>query len=69
MSAGAYSEPHPESRGQDADLDHLKRKVDAGATRLITQFFFANAVFLRLRDRLADAGIDVPLVPGILPVR
>lgn len=68
VSAGVYPEPHPESRGPDADLEHLKRKVDAGATRLITQFFFDNAVFLRLRDRLADAGLSVPLVPGILPV-
>lgn len=68
VSAGAYPEPHPESHGPDADLDYLKRKVDAGATRLITQFFFDNDAFLRLRDRLADAGLSVPLVPGILPV-
>ena len=68
VSAAAYPERHPDSLGSDADLDHLKRKVDAGATRLITQFFFDNALFLRLRDRLDDAGIAVPLVPGILPV-
>jgi methylenetetrahydrofolate reductase (NADPH) len=68
ISAAAYPESHPDSHGVDADLDHLKRKIDAGASRLITQFFFDNAAYLRLRDRLADAGISVPLVPGILPV-
>lgn len=68
ISAAAYPEAHPDSRGFDADLDHLKRKVGAGASRLITQFFFDNTAFLRLRDRLTKAGITVPLVPGILPV-
>jgi methylenetetrahydrofolate reductase (NADPH) len=68
ISAASYPEPHPDSCGPGPDLDHLKRKIDAGAARLITQFFFDNAIFLRYRDRLAAAGIGVPLVPGILPV-
>ena len=68
ISAAAYPEAHPDSRGFDADLDHLKRKIDAGANRLITQFFFDNSTYLRLPDRMAKAGINVPLVPGILPV-
>jgi methylenetetrahydrofolate reductase (NADPH) len=51
-----------------ADIDYLKRKIDAGASRLITQYFFDNDHYLLFRDRLADAGITVPLVPGILPV-
>lgn len=68
ISAAAYPERHPDSRGFGADLDHLRRKIDAGASRLITQFFFDNAAFLRLRDRLADASLGVTLVPGLLPV-
>jgi methylenetetrahydrofolate reductase (NADPH) len=68
ISAAAYPEPHPDSREPGPDLDYLKRKIDAGAVRLITQFFFDNSIFLRFRDRLAAAGIGVPLVPGILPV-
>ena len=68
ISAAAYPEPHPDSRGVAADIDQLKRKIDAGAVRLITQYFFENADFLRFRDRLAAAGVAVPLVPGILPV-
>ena len=64
----AYPEGHPESGSVDADLDNLKRKVEAGASRAITQFFFDTDVFLRYRDRCAAAGLDVPLVPGILPI-
>jgi methylenetetrahydrofolate reductase (NADPH) len=68
ISVGAYPESHPDSPSPAADLDNLKRKLDAGATRAITQFFFEADTFLRFRDRCAAAGIDAPLVPGILPV-
>jgi methylenetetrahydrofolate reductase (NADPH) len=68
LSVAAYPEGHPESGGVDADLANLKRKVDAGAARAITQFFFDTDVFLRYRDRCAAAGIGVALVPGILPI-
>lgn len=68
LSVGAYPETHPEAASADADLAHLKRKLDAGATRAISQFFFEPATFLRFRDRAAAAGIDAELVPGILPV-
>lgn len=64
----AYPEPHPASRGPEADLDWLKRKQDAGATAAISQFFFDPEVFLRLRDRAVRAGLTLPLVPGILPI-
>lgn len=64
----AYPEVHPEASSAEADLDNLKRKVDAGATAAITQFFFDNAAFLRFRDRAARSGIGVPIHPGILPV-
>jgi methylenetetrahydrofolate reductase (NADPH) len=68
VSVAAYPEGHPESRGADADLENLKRKVDAGAGRAITQFFFDTEVFLRYRDRCEAAGIRARLVPGILPI-
>jgi methylenetetrahydrofolate reductase (NADPH) len=68
MSVAAYPEGHPESGGVDADLENLKRKVDAGAGRAITQFFFETDVFLRYRDRCAAAGIQASIVPGILPI-
>ena len=68
ISVAAYPEGHPESGSVDADLDNLKRKVEAGASRAITQFFFDTDVFLRYRDRCAAAGLDIPLVPGILPI-
>jgi len=68
ISVAAYPETHPEAKSPGADLDNLKRKLDAGATRAITQFFFDNEVFLRFRDRARRAGITAPLVPGILPV-
>lgn len=65
---GAYPHPHPESASGHADVQWLKRKVDAGASTAITQFFFEAEDFLRFRDRCAAAGIDAPIVPGILPV-
>src|SRR5579883_116058 len=68
LSVAAYPETHPEARGHEQDLDNLKRKIDAGATRAITQFFFEVDVYLRFRDRAEAAGIAVPIVPGILPV-
>ncbi len=68
VSVAAYPEGHPESGGVDADLENLKRKVDAGAARAITQFFFETDLFLRYRDRCAAAGINVNIVPGILPI-
>ncbi len=68
ISVAAYPEVHPEARSAQADLINLKRKVDAGATRAITQFFFDVDSFLRFRDRCAAANIDAEIVPGILPV-
>jgi len=68
ISVAAYPEVHPEARSADFDLDNLKRKLDAGASRAITQFFFDPELFLRFRDRCAAAGIDSPIVPGILPI-
>ena len=68
ISVGAYPETHPAALSPEADLDFLKRKIDAGATRAITQYFFEAEVFLRFLDRCAAKGITVPIVPGILPV-
>jgi methylenetetrahydrofolate reductase (NADPH) len=68
ISVAAYPEVHPGAASAAADLENLKRKIDAGATRAITQFFYDIGVFLRFRDRCAAAGIDAPLVPGILPI-
>lgn len=68
ISVSAYPEKHPESPTIDADIDMLKRKVDAGATRAITQFFFQNDVFERYLERVRAAGITIPVVPGIVPV-
>ncbi len=68
VSVGVYPEKHPQSPSLDFDLDVLRQKVDAGATRGISQFFFAPETFLRFRDAVADAGIDIALTPGIMPV-
>jgi methylenetetrahydrofolate reductase (NADPH) len=68
ISVAAYPEVHPDSSTRQFDLENLKRKVDAGADRAITQFFFSPDCFFRFRDEAAAAGIDVEIVPGILPV-
>ncbi len=68
ISVAAYPECHPDSLNVAADLDNLKRKVDAGADRAITQFFFSADCFLRFQDAVAAAGMDIEVVPGILPV-
>ena len=69
ITVGAYPDRHPEAASDTADVDWLKRKVDAGATRAITQFFFKSETFLRFRDRCVAAGIDIPILPGILPIQ
>ncbi len=69
ITVGAYPDKHPEATSDTADVDWLKRKVDAGATRAITQFFFKAETFLRFRDRCVAAGIDIPILPGILPIQ
>ncbi|MDA3135223.1 methylenetetrahydrofolate reductase [Atlantibacter subterraneus] len=68
ISVAAYPEVHPEAKSAQADLLNLKRKIDAGANRAITQFFFDVESYLRFRDRCAATGIDVEIIPGILPV-
>ena len=68
IRVGAYPEKHPEARDQAADIAFLKRKIDAGASSAITQFFFEAETFLRFRDACVKAGIDAPIIPGILPV-
>ncbi len=68
ISVAAYPEVHPEAKSAQSDLIHLKRKIEAGANRAITQFFFDVESYLRFRDRCAAASIDVEIVPGILPV-
>ena len=68
ISVAAYPEVHPEAGSAESDLDNLKRKLDAGATRAITQFFFDPTCYLRFRDQAAAAGITAPIVPGILPI-
>ncbi|MFI8417805.1 methylenetetrahydrofolate reductase [Serratia sp. NPDC078593] len=68
ISVAAYPEVHPEAKSAQADLINLKRKIDAGANRAITQFFFDVESYLRFRDRCVSTGIDVEIVPGILPV-
>lgn len=68
ITVGAYPEKHPESPSLDHDIDVLKAKIDAGATRAISQFFFDMDAFLRFRDRVRAAGVTIPLIPGIMPV-
>jgi len=68
LRVGAYPDPHPEAADLDADVAWLKRKVDAGANSAITQFFFEADTFFRFRDKCEKAGIDVPIIPGILPI-
>jgi len=68
ISVAAYPECHPDSPNPSADIENLKRKMDAGATRAITQFFFEPETFFRFRDDCAKAGIDAEIVPGIMPV-
>jgi methylenetetrahydrofolate reductase (NADPH) len=69
VSVSAYPEKHPDSPTVEADIDMLKAKVDAGATRAITQFFFENELYFRYVDRARARGINIPIVPGILPVQ
>ncbi len=68
VTVGAYPEKHPESPSIDHDIEVLKSKVDAGATRAVTQFFFDIEAFLRFRDRVRAAGVTIPLIPGVMPV-
>jgi len=68
IRVGAYPDPHPEAAKPGADVDWLKRKIDAGANSAITQFFFEADTFFRFRDACAAAGIDAPIIPGILPI-
>ena len=69
VSVSAYPEKHPDSGSVEADIDMLAAKVDAGATRAVTQFFFENDLYFRYLDRVRARGIDVPVTPGILPVQ
>ncbi|MCV6595965.1 MAG: methylenetetrahydrofolate reductase [NAD(P)H] [Mangrovicoccus sp.] len=68
LRVGAYPDPHPEARSATSDVDWLKRKFEAGAHSAITQFFFEPETFFRFRDACAKAGIDAPIIPGILPI-
>ncbi|MBI1181116.1 MAG: methylenetetrahydrofolate reductase [NAD(P)H] [Alphaproteobacteria bacterium] len=68
ISVAGYPDVHPAAPSPQFDLDYLKRKVDAGASRVITQYFFDPAAFLRFRDKARAAGVAVPIVPGIMPV-
>jgi methylenetetrahydrofolate reductase (NADPH) len=68
VSVAAYPETHPAAASPEADLDNLKRKLDAGASRAITQYFFDGEIYLRFLDRCLAAGITAPIVPGIMPV-
>jgi methylenetetrahydrofolate reductase (NADPH) len=68
IRVGAYPEPHPDAKDSFADVDWLKRKIDAGASSAITQFFFSADTFFRFRDACVKAGINAPIIPGILPI-
>lgn len=68
ISVAAYPEKHPQAASLEEDIDHLKRKIDAGANRAITQYFFDTRYFLEFLEKTAKAGIDVPIIPGILPI-
>ena len=68
VSVSAYPEKHPDSADVTADLDMLQAKIDAGATRAITQFFFDNDLYFRYLDRMEARGIDIPVIPGIVPI-
>ncbi|OFX02481.1 MAG: methylenetetrahydrofolate reductase [NAD(P)H] [Alphaproteobacteria bacterium RIFCSPHIGHO2_12_FULL_63_12] len=68
ISVGCYPEKHPDSPSPAADIDMLKRKVEAGATRGITQFFYDNDAYFRYLDRVRAAGIDIPIAPGVMPI-
>ena len=68
ISIAAYPETHPEAESAAADLDNLKRKLEAGASRALTQFFYDTEKFLRFRDTAVAAGVEKPIVPGILPI-
>jgi methylenetetrahydrofolate reductase (NADPH) len=68
IRVGAYPEKHPEAGSAQADIEFLKRKIDAGASSAITQFFFRPETFFRFRDACVKAGIDAPIIPGVLPV-
>ena len=68
ISVAAYPERHPDSEHEAADIDNLKRKLDAGATRAITQFFFEPETFFRFRDAALKAGVTAEIVPGVMPV-
>jgi methylenetetrahydrofolate reductase (NADH) len=68
ISVAGYPETHPDAPSAQFDIDYLKKKVDAGADRVITQYFFEAETFLRYRDKAAAAGVNIPIVPGILPV-
>ena len=69
VSVSAYPEKHPDASNMDEDVELLRRKVDAGAARAITQFAFDTDKILRYRDLVADAGLNVPIIPGIMPIR
>lgn len=69
VSVSTYPEGHPESRSIEQDLDALEAKIDAGATRAITQFFFDNDVYFRFLDRARARGVKIPIVPGVMPIR
>lgn len=68
ISVGCYPEKHPESSSLDADIHMLKSKIDAGANAAITQFFFDNDVYFRYLDKVRDAGVDIPIIPGLIPI-